>query len=245
MCHQPDNKKKGQCFILCTLCDVTKRNDSYIIALSGHWPHPQPGIGSALHLVNVTFQTCGSSNKGSVLTCGCKQRAKQSHFEFGVLRWLIASGCSKGVWRPSRVFMCLREPMGNAAVGQSSKHSQHGYVDTLYLMDRPLRKHSLEQAAEKCLTHIGGMLLTGDVCKQQPSPCVVVGVRCERPSGPYRMGVVRENKVALQPRFWNFQKTSFNLPSYRKSPFILLSITAGKRYVYHMSEQLLTPTTQE
>lgn len=74
--------------------------------------------------------------------------------------------------------------MGNAALGQSRKHLEHKEVDTPYLMDQPFRKHSLEHAAEKCLTHIGGTLLTRDVCKQQHFPCVVARDWCERLRDP-------------------------------------------------------------
>lgn len=117
--------------------------------------------------------------------------------------------------------------MGNTAVGQSSKHSQYGYVDTLYLMDRLLRKHSLEQAAEKCLTHIGGMLLTRDECKQQPSPCVVVGVWCERPSGPYRMGVVQKTRLCCN-HVYGISKRLHLICQTTECHSILLSIAAGK-----------------
>lgn len=145
--------------------------------------------------VYVTFQTCGSSNKGSVLTGGCKQRATY-------IKSLRHGGCFVFFWmtngvRPSHVFVCLGESMGNAALGQGSKQSERGDVDTPYLMDRPLRKHSLEQAAEKCLTHIGGMLLAGDVCKQQPSPSAVVGVQCEGPRRSVQDGCCAKNKLAL------------------------------------------------
>lgn len=186
---------------------------------------------------------CGRTNKGSVWTSGCKQQAKESHFEFFFFfrRWLMALSCSTGVWRPSRVFVCLREPVGNAAVGQSSKHSQHGYVDALYLMDRPLRKHSLERAAEKCLTHIGGMLLTGDVCKQQPSPCVVVGVRCERPRGPYRMGVVRKTRSRCNHVFGISKRLHLICQPTRKA--ILFSCRSRKVICLPQVQQLLTPMT--
>lgn len=132
--------------------------------------------------------------------------------------------------------------MGNAAVGQSSKHSQHGYVDTLYLMDRPLRKHSLEQAAEKCLTHIGGMLLTKDVCKQQPSPCVVVGVQCERPSGPYRMGVVRNTRSNCNHVF-GISKRLHLICQATIRAILFCCQWQQESDVYHMSELLLTPMT--
>lgn len=157
--------------------------------------NPKPDVGSTLlpqrdHLVYVTFKNMWKL---------------QQRISFD--RWQQTQGYIKSLWgcffcfwmmngvRPSHVFMCWGELMGNSALGQGSKHSERRDVDTPYLMDRLLRKHSLEHAAEKCLTHIGGMLLAGDVCKQQPSPSVVVGVRCKEPSGPYRMGVVRKTSL--------------------------------------------------
>lgn len=166
--------------------------------LSSQWLNPSPGVGSALQ--ETTMLMSPSKCVEAPTTDQFWHVAANRGLNKVTLRVFFFNMTTNGVELLHRglktwhVFVCLRGPMGNGAVGQSSKHSQHGYVDALYLMDRPLRKHSLERAAEKCLTHIGGMLLTGDACKQQPSPLAVVGVRCERRSGPYRMGVVRKTR---------------------------------------------------
>lgn len=151
--------------------------------------------------------------------------------------------------RPSHVFVCLGEPMGNAALGQGSKQSEHADVDTPYLMDRPLRKHSLEQAAEKCLTHIGGMLLAGDVCKQQPSPSAVVGVQCEGPRRSVQDGCCAKKQACAAITVLEFPKALIELPERQKESFYFAvnhsQGAGGKRCVYHISEQLVTPMTRE
>lgn len=43
-----------------------------------------------------------------------------------------------------------------------------------------LRKPSLEHTAEKRLTYIGGIFLSQDVCKQEPSLSVFTKPQCEK-----------------------------------------------------------------
>lgn len=73
------------CVLKCTVVEITRLwcHKGHWHLHSGLWPHPQPGVGSAL--VSVSFQICGSSDKvsllaGSYSAPGWKQRAKCAAF---------------------------------------------------------------------------------------------------------------------------------------------------------------------
>lgn len=133
------------------------------------------------------------------------------------------------IWVENVTFKTFGLECRNGGLGQRGKHCKCWDVDTPYLMDLPLRKHSLEHAAEKCLTHIGGMFLTRDVCKQQPSPSVVIRVQCERPHSRYRMGVVWKTRSSC----WYIFGISkdLNLISWKTKGAILFVVNQNRRAI--------------
>ena len=82
------------------------------------------------------------------------------------------------------------------ALLSEEKHYNCCDDDTPYLMDHPSQScpHSLEHTVEKCLTYIGGIFLSKDVCKQQPSRTILIKPKCQKPCNWYRMSVVRGTK---------------------------------------------------
>ena len=70
------------------------------------------------------------------------------------------------------------------ALLSEEKHYNCCDDDTPYLMDHPSQScpHSLEHTVEKCLTYIGGIFLSKDVCKQQPSRTILIKPKCQSPA---------------------------------------------------------------